>query len=283
MSRTFTQLIAAVETRMADGDGSGSHAGVRWLLQEKKDALNLKLREFCRETEVLTSFVTFVQSAGAIYTPSGSTRVVRLLTHPQSATAGRKLTPTTEDDLFDLTPTWEEDTGTASRYVFPYTISGDTKTLLVYPFPAPADDWEATTAYEVGDYVVNGSYTYVCDTAGTSAGSGGPTGTGTNITDGTARWDYWSDSTSIALDDLKARCVIIAADLSNGSDVSAIPGDYHDAIVEGACAYLLKKNGESVDADLAAAMEATYLAAIRKAKSMSGFNSAPVDVPTEWF
>ena len=52
-------------------------------------------------------------------------------------------------------------------------------------------DWEATKAYSVDDEVTNDSgKIYVCDTAGTSAGSGGPTGTGANITDGTARWDY---------------------------------------------------------------------------------------------
>ena len=50
--------------------------------------------------------------------------------------------------------------------------------------------WTASTAYAVGDKVQNGANIYVCDTAGDSAGSGGPTGTGSNITDGGARWDY---------------------------------------------------------------------------------------------
>ena len=51
--------------------------------------------------------------------------------------------------------------------------------------------WQASTAYAVGDVVKNdGDKVYTCDTAGTSAGSGGPTGTGANITDGSARWDY---------------------------------------------------------------------------------------------
>ena len=50
--------------------------------------------------------------------------------------------------------------------------------------------WVASTAYAVGNKVQNGANIYVCDTAGTSAGSGGPTGTGANITDGSARWDY---------------------------------------------------------------------------------------------
>ena len=50
--------------------------------------------------------------------------------------------------------------------------------------------WVASTAYVVGDLVQNGGNVYVCDTAGTSASSGGPSGTGANITDGSTRWDY---------------------------------------------------------------------------------------------
>ena len=59
------------------------------------------------------------------------------------------------------------------------------------PTVATDSNWAASTAYIVGDVVVNDSdKVYVCDTAGTSAGSGGPTGTGSNITDGSTRWDY---------------------------------------------------------------------------------------------
>jgi len=57
--------------------------------------------------------------------------------------------------------------------------------------------WVASTAYTVGDKVTNDSgKVYVCDTAGTSDSSGGPTGTGTDITDNTARWDYVSGPTA---------------------------------------------------------------------------------------
>ncbi len=57
----------------------------------------------------------------------------------------------------------------------------------VYYDAAP---WVASTPYIVGDKVLNGGKVYQCDTAGTSAGSGGPTGTGTDIADNSARWDY---------------------------------------------------------------------------------------------
>lgn len=51
--------------------------------------------------------------------------------------------------------------------------------------------WTPSTVYPLGSWVVNDSgKNYKCTTAGTSASSGGPTGTGTGITDGTAVWDY---------------------------------------------------------------------------------------------
>ena len=54
-----------------------------------------------------------------------------------------------------------------------------------------AAPWAASTGYAVGAVVTNDSgKVYTCDTAGTSAGSGGPTGTGSDISDGSARWDY---------------------------------------------------------------------------------------------
>ncbi len=66
--------------------------------------------------------------------------------------------------------------------------NGDEKTVHIGAKP-----WVASTAYVVGDQVVNDSgKIYQCDTAGTSAGSGGPSGTGSDISDGSARWDYYS-------------------------------------------------------------------------------------------
>ncbi len=53
-----------------------------------------------------------------------------------------------------------------------------------------AKAWAGSTAYTVGRLRENGGNIYVCVTAGTSAASGGPTGTGTGITDNTVTWDY---------------------------------------------------------------------------------------------
>lgn len=65
------------------------------------------------------------------------------------------------------------------------------------------DAWQGSTAYEVGDVVTNGTPTkcYSCITAGTSAGSGGPTTEGDDITDGTVHWIWeWTKPFSQADD-----------------------------------------------------------------------------------
>lgn len=58
-----------------------------------------------------------------------------------------------------------------------------------------ATAWASATAYSVGDIVRNDSpeNIYVCTVAGTSAGSGGPTGEGTAIVDNTVTWRFLGD------------------------------------------------------------------------------------------
>ncbi len=50
--------------------------------------------------------------------------------------------------------------------------------------------WAASVAVQVGQQMHNGGNVYVVTTAGTTASSGGPTGTGTGISDGTVTWNY---------------------------------------------------------------------------------------------
>ncbi len=50
--------------------------------------------------------------------------------------------------------------------------------------------WVALTAYTLGQRVKNSGNVYQCVTAGTSAGSGGPTTTSIDITDGTVHWKH---------------------------------------------------------------------------------------------
>lgn len=52
---------------------------------------------------------------------------------------------------------------------------------------APAA-WQPSTAYTLRSFVINNANRYELVTAGTSASSGGPTGTGAAITDGTCVW-----------------------------------------------------------------------------------------------
>ena len=76
--------------------------------------------------------------------------------------------------------------------------------------------WAATTAYTVGNLVVNGANAYICTTAGTSAGAGGPTGQGTGIVDGSCQWKFyegaWTAAQAYAL-----RCYV-----TNGSSPKRI-------------------------------------------------------------
>lgn len=55
---------------------------------------------------------------------------------------------------------------------------------------ATAATWTASTAYGAGAFVTNGGNVYFCTSGGTSAGSGGPSGTGSSIADNTVTWSY---------------------------------------------------------------------------------------------
>lgn len=86
-------------------------------------------------------------------------------------------------------------TGTPATLVPTGSQASTASTALVFETIADATiaasaAWAPTTAYLVGDRVTNSGNVYVCSTAGTSAGSGGPVGTGVGEVDGTAAWDF---------------------------------------------------------------------------------------------
>lgn len=277
---TLIDVIGSV--RLAAQDGSDT----RWAKATKTAAINETLADFYSVTEIARKYCTLVQSSGAVYIPATADRIVRLLADPQSATVASPITAAGIDELPSLFgPTWDTQTGNPRRFVFPYGLVAGVKTMLLVPFPAPADAWEASTAYVIGDYVYNGSYTYVCDQDGTSASSGGPAGTSTNITDGTTRWDYYSDSTSIALDDLKAWSVVIPADLSADADVVNLPPEYIDCIADGATAYLFREAGAAEDLQRAGDFWNAYAERRQEArrKVAADFQRVTRSVPTEWF
>jgi hypothetical protein len=107
---------------------------------------------------------------------------------------------------FPKTDSSADNTGTAGAARI-RTASGGTDiitgmTVGLSSTAAPA--WAASTAYTVGQYRTNGANQYRCTTAGTSASSGGPTGTGTGISDGTAVWAYYSPANAdVQLDSLE--------------------------------------------------------------------------------
>lgn len=58
-------------------------------------------------------------------------------------------------------------------------------------------DWYPLRSYGLSEKVSVNGYVYNCVQAGTSGNSGGPSGTGTAITDGTVKWDYYSTPLTI--------------------------------------------------------------------------------------
>jgi hypothetical protein len=73
-----------------------------------------------------------------------------------------------------------------------------TRRALMKNMADQAVPWTLSHAYEIGDRVTNDTLkTYQCITAGISAAVGGPTGTTSDITDGTVHWTYVEASTAL--------------------------------------------------------------------------------------
>ena len=85
---------------------------------------------------------------------------------------------------------------------------------------AAATAWASSTAYAVGVIRTNASRVYVCTIAGTSAGSGGPTTTGTAITDGTVTWRYVGEGTGYVSAD--AQCTVIGPTAAAAFSIATI-------------------------------------------------------------
>lgn len=93
-----------------------------------------------------------------------------------------------------VTITPDDTTGTVTLTASSATFVSTDVGRLVRLEQAP-QDWAASTAYVLDEIATNDSgKVYECTTAGTSAGSGGPTGTGQAITDGTVTWRYVAES-----------------------------------------------------------------------------------------
>lgn len=86
-----------------------------------------------------------------------------------------------------LAGSWQDasaDAAGVGRYMRIYASATCKHQMLV------SDPWAPSRAYTVGHQVHNGGSLYRCTVAGTSAGAGGPTGTGGSITDGGVTWTF---------------------------------------------------------------------------------------------
>lgn len=85
--------------------------------------------------------------------------------------------------------TWQDAAADANGLARHYRIfKSDGSTCVIQgPVSMP---WAGSTAVQLGQQMHNGGNVYVVTTAGTTNSSGGPSGTGTGITDGTVTWNY---------------------------------------------------------------------------------------------
>lgn len=139
--------------------------------------------------------LNFTQSADVLYIvhPSYSPRKLSRTGHTSwtLSTIDFKDGPYLNTNVTSTTITPSATSGsitlTASSATFASTDVGRLVRLAHTP---PA--WVASTAYAKDDVVRNSGFVYICTVAGTSAASGGPTGTGGAISDNTAVWAYVS-------------------------------------------------------------------------------------------
>ncbi|MGE3770904.1 MAG: hypothetical protein AB7G06_08155 [Bdellovibrionales bacterium] len=134
--------------------------------------------------------------ARGLYFSSGNQAIYdgNIYTADSSGTAG------TSDPLTSIPPTHtsgsESDGNISWTYVEPF------EQLAYPPDDGMVGEWETSTAYGLGDIVVNGSNTYRAATAGTS-GSTAPVHTSGTVSDGAVDWEYMSDMPGTPVADLK--------------------------------------------------------------------------------
>jgi hypothetical protein len=97
-----------------------------------------------------------------------------------------------------LLGTWQDLSADAAGVAGHFRIKGsgavcDVQGLVSAP-------WAGSRAYVLGEMAHNGGNLYRVTTAGTSAASGGPSGTGASITDGGVTWTFVQAGTDMTLD-----------------------------------------------------------------------------------
>lgn len=140
------------------------------------------------------SIATVWELAEALYDALDPDRATGAALHATGALTGTTpLAPASSTVTATLTGTPGTEVLTASRASVEGT--GALFQTLADATLVSATAWGATTGYTVGQVRTNAARIYLCITAGTSAGSGGPTTTSDDITDGSVHWRYLGEGT----------------------------------------------------------------------------------------
>jgi uncharacterized phage protein gp47/JayE len=130
---------------------------------------------------------------------------------------------------------------------------------------ATATAWAISTGYVAGDRVRNASRIYLCTTAGTSAGAGGPTTTASAITDNTVVWRYLGEGTGYV--DFDAECTEDGPTIATAGDITTI-----ETPISGWSSVI-----NILDADLGSAEETDEDFRIRRELELSRAGSSTAD------
>jgi hypothetical protein len=96
-----------------------------------------------------------------------------------------------------LLGTWQDLSADAAGVAGHFRLKGGGNCRIQGLVSAP---WAGSRAYVLGEMAHNGGNLYRVTTAGTSAASGGPSGTGASITDGGVTWTFVQAGTDMTLD-----------------------------------------------------------------------------------
>lgn len=152
----------------------------------------------------------------------------------------------------------------AGRVISVVDLGSKFETLLSATIVAAAA-WVASTAYSLGQFVTNAGKVYYCITAGTSAGSGGPTTTGADITDGTVHWKYLGTGTGMVQTTAEAQVTGPVVALAGTLSVIETPvGGWNSAI-------------NLLDAELGRDIESNADFRVRRADEVTGAGNGTVD------
>lgn len=158
------------------------------------------------KTARMNAVVTALGASGKLELGTASMALV-VATITLGNPAGTVSTDTLTFSGFPRSDTSADATGKATAARLRDGSNADILTMSCGLTSAAAPAWAISTAYTTGLYRTNGANIYKCVGAGTSAGSGGPTGTGTSISDGSATWDWYC----VANADVKLDSIEIAA------------------------------------------------------------------------